>query len=101
MSRFVATMTPSNRTQVWLNKLEKTMLRHEVARFIAGDAVEIGYRSTCGCTDQTMKEYEIFRGFLKALNAQGVNVIETPVKHKNAWATNNGGFWNSYIFQVS
>ena len=77
------------------------MIHHEALRLIEGDSIEVGYRSTCGCVDQTMKDFEIFRKFLKALSAQGFTVEETSVKHKNSYATNNGGFWNSCIFKVT
>jgi hypothetical protein len=94
-------MELSKRTAAWLLKLEKTMLHREALMLIDGNSVEVGYRSTCGCSDQTMKDFDVFRKFLKSLKSQGVNVNEERVKHGNAYATNNGGFWNSYIFEVS
>ena len=93
-------MKLTNRTQAWIAKLEKTMLQKDALRLVEGEAVEVGYRSCCGVTHQTMKEFEMFRKLLKALKSQGVDVQETPVIHKNSYATSNGGFWNSFIFEV-
>ena len=93
-------MNLNKRSENWLGKLKNTSLKYESLRLVAGEPVEVGYRSTCGCKDQTMKDFEIFRKFLNSLKAQGISVSEKPINHKNAYATNNGGFWNSYIFKV-
>ena len=93
-------MKLTKRTEAWLQKLEKTMLHTDALMLINGNAVEVGYRSVCGKTDQTMKDFEMFRKFIKSLKAQGVDISESSVKHKNSYATNNGGFWNSYIFDI-
>lgn len=62
--------------------------------------VEVGYRSSCGRTDATMKTYESWLKFLKKFRQTGAIIEETSVKHGNAYATNNGGFWNSTIFTM-
>lgn len=93
-------MNLTKRSDNWLKKLEKTSLKYEVLKLIKGDSVEVGYRSSCGCKDQTMKDFEIFRKFLNALSSQGVAISETPIAHKNAYATNNGGFWNSSMYKI-
>jgi hypothetical protein len=93
-------MELSKRTNGWLKKLESTALHGDAVKLLNGDPVEVGYRATCGCTDQTMRDFEVFRKFIKALKAQSLDINETPVVHKNAYATNNGGFWNSHIFEV-
>lgn len=83
-----------------MKKLQKTMLADSAEKLIAGKAVEVGYRATCGCTDQTLKDYRVFQKFIAALRYEGIEVRETLVKHGNGYATNNGGFWNSYIFEI-
>lgn len=93
-------MELSKRAETWFVKLKKTSLKYETVKFINGESVEVGYRSTCGCTDQTMKDFEVFFKFVKALNAQGIFVKKTRAKHKNEYASNNGGFWDSYIFKI-
>jgi hypothetical protein len=93
-------MILTKRSQSWMDKTQKTMLSESSKQLLAGRAVEVGYRSTCGSKDNTHKEYEIFYKLIKSLRSQGVSIRETPVKHGNAYATNNGGFWNSTIFEV-
>ena len=90
----------TGRSRNWLKKLQSTSISIEVQNLLDGQAVEIGYRSSCSTTHSTMKTFEIFRNFLKALKAQGIEITETPVKHGNAYAGNNDGFWNSYIFEI-
>jgi len=63
-------------------------------------SVELGYRSQCGATHSTMKTYREFCKILKLLKKDGFNFEEENVKHGNAYATNNGGFWNSTIFKL-
>lgn len=94
-------MNLTKRSENWLKKLKETSLNYETLRLMNGESVEIGYRSSCGYTDQTMKDFRILRKFLDALKSQGFVVSETVVSHKNAYATNNGGFWNSYIFKIT
>lgn len=62
--------------------------------------VEVGYRSSCGSTHPTMKTYREFYKILKILIKEGLEVSEENVTHGNAYATNNGGFWNSTIFKL-
>lgn len=94
-------MELSKRSGGWVKKLLKTQLKQEVERLMKGESVEVGYRSSCGgCKDQTMKDFELFSKLLKALKAQGIIVNTTTVKHKNAYASNNGGFWHSYIYEI-
>ena len=93
-------MKLNKRSEKWLKKLEGTSLKLETSQLINGESVEIGYRSSCGCKDQTLKDFEIFNNLLKALKSQGVTIEQNLVEHKNAYASNNGGFWNSYIFKI-
>lgn len=83
-----------------MEKLEGTALHSEAVKLIQGASVEVGYRSTCGTTHSTLKNFRVFKAFIKALRAQKIEVSETPVSNKNAYATINGGFWNSYIFEI-
>jgi|SRR6478609_2264205 len=63
-------------------------------------SVEVGYRATCGSTDRTMKVFREWRKIVKLLNKDGNILEEIEVIHKNRYATNNGGFWNSVIFKI-
>lgn len=62
--------------------------------------VEVGFRSSCGVTDNTMKVYSVWLKIIKRFRQTGAVVTETRVKHRNAYASNNGGFWNSTIFTL-
>ena len=93
-------MELSKRSGLWLEKLKNTNLADEAQALLNGKPVEVGYRATCGSTHKTMKDYDVFKKFIKALKAQDEEVSERLVKHGNAYATNNGGFWNSYIFEI-
>jgi hypothetical protein len=73
----------------------------EVNSLLEGRKVEVGYRSSCGKTDVTQKNYRVFYKFIQSLRKSGMNISETAVKHDNAYATNKGGFWNSYIFIIA
>ena len=92
----------SNRSQLWLDKINKTLLKLDVQKILKGESVEIGYRSTCGsgARDSTHVDFELFLKLLKALKSQGFIVSESPVKHENRYAGNNGGFWNSSIYKI-
>lgn len=63
--------------------------------------VEVGWRASCGTTDMTHKIYREWLKVIKSLRKDGVAVSEENVKHKNAWATKSGGFWNSIIYSVA
>jgi len=62
--------------------------------------VEVGWRECCGKTDSTMYQHREWVKIVSMLRKDGVVVNEEQVKHKNAYATNNGGFWNSIIYSV-
>lgn len=62
--------------------------------------VEVGYRSQCGSTHNTQKVYRDWVKVVKLLKNEGHTIKEEPVTHKNAYATNNGGFWNSTIYTI-
>lgn len=63
-------------------------------------SVEVGYRSSCGSTHSTMKTYREFYKILKLIRKEGFEISEENITHGNAYATNNGGFWNSIIFKL-
>lgn len=62
--------------------------------------VEVGYRACCGCTHFTSYVYDEWKKICKRLIADGNDISTESVKHKNAYATINGGFWNSEIYRV-
>lgn len=65
-----------------------------------GERVEVGWRECCGTTHPTAKVRREWLRVVKALRKGGATVAEEPVKHKNGYATNNGGFWNSVIYSM-
>ncbi len=94
-------MRLTKRTLNWINKInETTSLKLETKRLLSWNVVEVGYRATCGCTDKTRKDYDVFMKLIKSLESQGVVIRKDIQKHDNRWATNNGGFWCSYKFQI-
>lgn len=78
----------ANSISDWVNKL------------IALEEVEVGYRARCGSAHSTHKAYREFLKIIKIMEKEGCVVLQQPVKHKNAYATINGGFWNSSIFKL-
>ena len=63
--------------------------------------VEVGWRECCGARSVTAYAYTEWRKVIKRLErAHGIKVTVERVKHKNAYASNNGGFWNSEIFRL-
>ena len=64
-------------------------------------SIEVGYRSSCGKTDHTMYVYREWVKLLKYAARLGVVVDVTQVKHGSAYATNNGGFWDSSIYAIA
>ncbi len=63
--------------------------------------VEVGCRESCSSTHITMKIWREWVRVVARLKRDGWAVSEEAVKHGNAYAGNNGGFWNSTIFSVS
>lgn len=62
--------------------------------------VEVGHRACCGSTHRTQKTHDAWIRVLKKIRKDGFVVKEEVQKHKNAYATNNGGFWNSTIYST-
>lgn len=63
-------------------------------------SVEVGWRECCGATHMTAKHRAEWLKIVKKLERAGVRLLVERVKHKNGYATNNGGFWNSEIFRL-
>ncbi len=63
-------------------------------------SVEVGWRECCGTTHMTAKHRAEWLKIVKKLEKGGVRLLVERVKHKNGYATNNGGFWNSEIFRL-
>lgn len=79
---------------------EANNIKNYIDSFIKNGSIEVGYRSSCGTTHSTMKTFSEFYKVIKMLRKEGLEITEESVKHKNAYATNNGGFWNSTIFKI-
>ena len=65
-----------------------------------GNSVEVGKRTACGKTDATAYSYREWEVLIKKMQSCGYVISITPVKHKNAYATLNGGFWSSEIYEI-
>lgn len=76
----------------------KNLMKYAVA--LTAGQVEVGWRETCGTTDMTMHTYREWVKVVSKLKKDGFVISEERVKHKNAYASNNGGFWNSIIYKV-
>lgn len=63
-------------------------------------SIEVGYRQQAGSTHPTHKMFREWIKIIKLLRKEGFNITETLIKHNNAYATNNGGFWNSSVFKL-
>jgi len=62
--------------------------------------VEVGWRESCGKTDDTVYIKRAWEKVLKKLRDNGNVINEERVKHNNSYATLSGGFWNSIIYKV-
>lgn len=76
-------------------------LRQWLATLIDRGSVEVGWRESCGHTDLTLKVYREWLKIVKSLKRAGFNIVEERIKHKNGYASNNGGFWNSIIYSLN
>lgn len=79
---------------------EANSISKYVEDLISLNPVEVGYRAQCGSTHGTQKTYREFIKVIQALEKEGFEISQERVKHKNAYATNNGGFWQSIIFKL-
>ena len=63
--------------------------------------VEVGWRQCCGTRSVTAYAYQEWCKVIKQVErARGIKFAVERVKHKNAYASNKGGFWNSEIFRL-
>ncbi|GEM_PF-2551938 len=79
----------SNSLAGWYSTLTKT------------GSVEVGWRECCGSTHITMIIRREWVKVTKKMERAGMRLLVERVKHGNAYATNNGGFWQSEIFKLS
>ena len=78
-----------------------TPMRDAIESLQNHGSVEIGWRESCGKTDPTMHEKRAWVSVLKALRADGNEIVEERQKHGNAYATSKGGFWASIIYRCA
>lgn len=62
--------------------------------------VNVGYRSSCGSTDSTMKVFALWAKTLKEIAKQGVIINAENIPQKNAYATIAGGFWHEFKYTM-
>ena len=60
--------------------------------------IEVGWRECCGKTDFTMHVHRAWCKVVKKIAKAGIVLTEERVKHKNAYATDHGGFWSSTVY---
>ena len=75
-------------------------MRNHVEGLDRRGSVEVGWREACGKTDPTTYEIRAWRRILDALRKDGATITEERQKHKNAYATNHGGFWQSIVYTL-
>lgn len=91
--------------QLSISEVEKQTKDEDVKELlielVAKNKIEVGYRQACGSgKHNTQKLYDKFDKSILKLQNKGYLISKESVKHKNAYATNNGGFWNSYIYRL-
>ena len=62
--------------------------------------VNVGYRQCAGGTHSTQKVYRHWMKLVKQLKKY-YKISESPIEHKNAYATSNGGFYNETFFFIT
>lgn len=80
---------------------EANNLRTFYESLIKGGFVEVGWRESCGATHQTHRTYREWVKLIKKIREEGIIVQEQRRTHGNAYATNNGGFWNSIVYTLN
>lgn len=88
---------------VALNKrlgYESNQLAEKLRILALKGSVEVGWRESCGCSHMSLHTIRAWRKLLAQFKKDGLVLCETSVKHKNAYASNNGGFWRSSIFSL-
>lgn len=85
----------NSKNSVHVNELRKLIYTLEKMM-----QVEVGWRESCGKTDDTVYIKRAWEKVLKKLRDNGNVINEERVKHKNSYATLSGGFWNSIIYKV-
>ena len=81
-------------------KLGVKDLQYFIDVFNKTGSVEVGYRASCGATHITMKVFREWSKIVILMKKEGILIEETQIIHKNRYATNNGGFWNSVVFTL-
>lgn len=77
-----------------------TPIQGALSDLITFGRVEVGYRSSCGCTDPTMYNYREWAKLIARAAKLGIVIHVETLKHVNAYATTKGGFWNSSIYTM-
>ena len=60
----------------------------------------VGYRACCGTMHATQKAFQYWQKSIKEFKKQGINLSTENLKVGNAYATNNGGFWNDVNYYL-
>lgn len=74
-------------------------IQETVERLLVYGSVEVGYRTSTGKADNTLRTYREWMKILRMLQ-KDLKIIIEPQKHDNGWATLAGGFWNSNIYRI-
>ena len=65
-------------------------------------SVKVGGRATCGTSaDPSWAQFVAWGEIVKKAKSLGYVIRVAPIKQKNRWATNSGGFWdeNEYVLE--
>jgi hypothetical protein len=69
---------------------------------LAKGSVRVGGRATCGSyADPTWRAFRAWNEVVSKARKLGIAVAEEHIKHKNAWATKAGGFWDEREYHTS
>ena len=82
------------------HKCSMNSIKFFVEKLFEFGEVEVGYRTQCGSTHDTQKIYREFVKILALLRKEGHFITEEKIKHKNAYASNNEGFWQSSSYKI-
>ena len=83
-------------------KFPMSKISDEIVKLFKTGEVVVGYRTSCGSTDETMKKYEAFYQVIRKLKKDKFKIKETPAKaFGNKYATSHSGFWDEFVFQLN
>lgn len=78
-----------------LDNIQISLYNDHVREFLENGSTKVGYlQSTKGGEKRGVLVYKAFNKFINKMFENNCLVLQEDIKHKNAYATNNGGFYN-------